>query len=86
MNTCFFIAENIAKEFSISREQQDEYAAQSQFRTELAQKGNKFAEEIVPVTVKERRATTIVDQDEFPKPGTNVASLSKLRPAFTEVS
>ena len=81
-----FLAENIAKQLSISREQQDEYASQSQFRTEQAQERNKFANEIVPVTVKERRGNVTVDVDEFPKPGTSAASLAKLRPAFLDVS
>jgi len=75
-------AENVAKEFSISRQQQDEYAVESQLKTEEAQKNNKFSQEIVPVTVKDRKGNIVIDQDEFPRPGTSLTSLSKLRPAF----
>ena len=76
----------MAKEFSISRQQQDEYAVESQLKTEEAQKNNKFSQEIVPVTVKDRKGNIVIDQDEFPRPGTSLTSLSKLRPAFNPVS
>ena len=81
----FSLAENVAKEYNISREQQDEYAVQSQQRAEEARKANKYQAEIVPVTVKDRKGEIVVNADEFPKPDTSVASLSKLRPAFTNV-
>ncbi|KZS12505.1 acetyl-CoA acetyltransferase, cytosolic isoform X1 [Daphnia magna] len=75
-------AENIAKQYQISRQQQDEYAVQSQQRTEEAKKANRYQAEIVPVTVKDRKGDIIVKDDEFPRPDTSLASLSKLRPAF----
>lgn len=75
-------AENVAKQWSIGREAQDKFAAQSQNRAEKAQKENVFKEEIVSVSVKSKKATTTVDTDEFPRHGTTVEGLSKLRPAF----
>ncbi len=81
----FYLAENVAKECQISRQQQDEYAMQSQQRTEEARRSNKYEAEIVPVTVKDRKGETVVSEDEFPRPETTVASLSKLRPAFSTV-
>lgn len=82
----FDAAENIAKQYQISRQQQDEYAVQSQQRTEEAKKANRYQAEIVPVTVKDRKGDIIVKDDEFPRPDTSLASLSKLRPAFATVS
>ncbi len=76
-------AENIAKKFNISREEQDAFAAESQQKAEAAQRQNKFQKEIIPVSVPQRRTEpTIVDQDEFPKHGTTAEALAKLRPAF----
>lgn len=75
-------AENVAKQWSIGREAQDKFAAQSQNRAEKAQKENVFKEEIASVSVKSKKATTTVDTDEFPRHGTTVEGLSKLRPAF----
>ncbi|XP_046636965.1 acetyl-CoA acetyltransferase, cytosolic-like isoform X2 [Daphnia pulicaria] len=75
-------AENVAKQCQISRQQQDEYAVQSQQRTEEARKAKKFETEIVPVTVKDRKGEIVVNEDEFPRPETSLATLSKLRPAF----
>ncbi len=75
-------AENVAKAWSISRETQDEFAANSQQKAEAAQAAGKFADEIVPVTIKNRRGDVIVDTDEYLKPGTTVEALQKLRPAF----
>ena len=79
-------AENIAKECQITRQQQDEYAAMSQERVEEARKAGKFTAEIVPVTINDRKGSVMIDQDEFPRPETNVAALSKLRPAFLPVT
>lgn len=84
-NDCFFKAENVAKECQISREQQDEYALQSQSRVDEAQKAGKFHDEIVPVIVKDRKGDLSIDQDEFPRPETSLVSLAKLRPAFIPV-
>lgn len=75
-------AENIAEKYSISRAAQDQFAAQSQNRAEAAIKANKFASEIVPVTVKGRKEDVVVNQDEFPRAGVTADSLSKLKPAF----
>ena len=72
-------AENLRKEYSISREAQDELAARSQARAAAAMESGVFAEEIVPVTVKGRKADTVVEKDEHPRPGTTVEKLSGLR-------
>lgn len=76
-------AENIAEKFDFSREQQDAFAAQSQNRAEAAQKENVFQDEIIPVTIPQRRGDDIVfDTDEFPRHGATAEGLGKLRPAF----
>ena len=75
-------AENIAQQFQITREEQDELALRSQNNAEAAQKSGRFKDEIVPVTIKGKKGDVIVDTDEFPKHGTTAASLAKLRPAF----
>ena len=77
-------AENVAEKWQISREEQDAFAAASQQKAEAAQKAGRFADEIVPVTVKTRKGETIVDQDEHPKHGTTTDVLAKLRPAFSK--
>ena len=73
-------AENLRKEYSISREAQDQLAARSQARASAAIESGVFAQEIVPVTVKGRKGDTLVDADEHPRPGTTVDKLSTLRP------
>jgi acetyl-CoA C-acetyltransferase len=76
-------AENIAKNYDFSRQAQDEFAASSQQKAEAAQKANRFADEIIPVEIPQRRGDPIIcDQDEFPRHGTTAESLGKLRPAF----
>lgn len=75
-------AENVAAQWQISREQQDSYAAQSQQRAEAAQTGGRFNDEIVPVTIATRKGETSVEQDEYPRHGTTLETLSGLRPAF----
>jgi acetyl-CoA C-acetyltransferase len=75
-------AENIAKQWQITRQQQDEFAVGSQNKAEAAQKAGKFKDEIVPVTVKTRKGDVVVDADEYPKHGTTLESVGKLRPAF----
>ncbi len=75
-------AENIAKEYGITREEQDAFAAASQQKCEAARKAGKFADEIVPVTVHQKKADIIFDTDEFPRDGVTVESIAKLRPAF----
>src|SRR6188508_950380 len=75
-------AENVAKQFQITRAQQDEFAVKSQNKAEAAMKAGKFKDEIVPVTIKSRKGDIVVDADEYPKHGTTLESVSKLRPAF----
>jgi acetyl-CoA C-acetyltransferase len=75
-------AENVAQKWQITREQQDQFAAASQQKAEAAQKAGKFKDEIVPVTIKTRKGDVVVDSDEYPKHGTTVEALAKLRPAF----
>jgi acetyl-CoA C-acetyltransferase len=76
-------AENVAQKFSISRADQDRYAAASQAKAERAIAAGRFAEEIVPVPVPQRRGDPVpFDTDEFPRAGTTPESLAKLKPAF----
>ena len=75
-------AENVAEKWQISRDQQDMFAATSQMRAETAQKANEFKDEIVPVTVPSRKGDIVIEDDEHPRHGTTIESLSKLRPAF----
>jgi acetyl-CoA C-acetyltransferase len=75
-------AENVAKQYQITRGQQDEFATASQNKAEAAQKAGKFKDEIVAVTIKGRKGDTVVDTDEYPKAGVTVDSIAKLRPAF----
>lgn len=75
-------AENVAKEFQITRDQQDEFAVASQNKAEAAQKAGKFKDEIIPFTVKTRKGDVIVDQDEYIRHGATLESMQKLRPAF----
>ncbi len=75
-------AENIAKQWQITRQQQDEFAVGSQNKAEAAQKAGRFKDEIVPVTIKTRKGDVVVDADEYPRHGTTIDSMGKLRPAF----
>jgi acetyl-CoA C-acetyltransferase len=75
-------AENIAKQWQITRQQQDEFAVASQNKAEAAQKAGKFKDEIVAVTVKGRKGDTIVDSDEYIRTGATLDAMQKLRPAF----
>jgi len=77
-------AENVAKQFNISRKQQDEFAALSQKKTHNAIVANKFKDEIVPVILKVKKQETVFEQDEHPKAGSTVEKLGTLRPAFKE--
>jgi acetyl-CoA C-acetyltransferase len=77
-------AENVAKQWQITRQQQDEFAVGSQHKAEAAQKAGRFKDEIVPVTVKGRKGDTVVDTDEYPKHGTTLEAIAKLRPAFAK--
>ncbi len=77
-------AENVAEKYQITRNDQDELAARSQQRAVAAQEAGRFKDEIVPVIIKTRKGDQIVDKDEYPRPGTTIEVLSKLRPAFTK--
>lgn len=77
-------AENIAEQWNITREQLDEFAAWSQNKCEKAQADGKFNEEIVPVEVKKKKETILVDTDEGPRKGVTAEGISKLRPAFKQ--
>jgi acetyl-CoA C-acetyltransferase len=75
-------AENVAKQWQITREQQDAFAVASQNKAEAAQKAGRFKDEIAPVTIKTRKGDIVVDQDEYIKHGVTMDSVGKLRPAF----
>jgi acetyl-CoA C-acetyltransferase len=75
-------AENVARQWQITRQQQDEFAVASQNKAEAAQKAGKFKDEITPVTIKSRKGDVVVDTDEYPKSGVTIDSIAKLRPAF----
>ncbi len=77
-------AENVAEQWQITREAQDEFALASQNKAEAAQKAGKFKDEIVPFTVKTRKGDTMVDQDEYIRHGATLEGMQKLRPAFTK--
>ena len=76
-------AENVAKEFNLTREDQDHFAAQSQKKAEAAQTEGRFKEEIAPVTIKTRKGDQVVEDDEYPRHGTTAEMLAGLRPAFS---
>jgi len=75
-------AENVARQFQITRDDQDKFALASQNKAEAAQKAGRFKDEIVPVTVKGRKGDTVVDQDEYIRHGATLDAMQKLRPAF----
>ncbi|CAL7936760.1 unnamed protein product [Xylocopa violacea] len=75
-------AENISKDRNISRKEQDEFAAKSQQKTELAINAGYFSKEIIPVTVQTKKGSITLSQDEFPRFGLTIEDLQKLRPAF----
>ena len=75
-------AENVAKQWQITRQQQDEFATSSQNKAEAAMKSGRFKDEITPVTLKGRKGDVVVDTDEYPKAGVTAESIAKLRPAF----
>ncbi|MBD5457986.1 MAG: acetyl-CoA C-acetyltransferase [Lachnospiraceae bacterium] len=75
-------AENVAEKYGLTREQLDEFAAWSQQKCEKARAEGKFKDEIVPVEVKKKKETIVVDTDEGPRAGVTAESISKLRPAF----
>jgi len=77
-------AENVAEQWQISRNMQDEFALASQNKAEAAQKAGKFDDEVIPFTIKTRKGDIIVDKDEYIRHGATIESMQKLRPAFTK--
>lgn len=77
-------AENVAKKFEISRQEQDEFAAASQNKAEVAQKEGKFKAEILPLEIPQKKGSIVFDSDEYIKPGTTAEGLAALRPAFSK--
>jgi acetyl-CoA C-acetyltransferase len=75
-------AENVAKQWQITRQQQDEFAVASQNKAEAAMKAGRYQDENVPVTLKSRKGDIVVDTDEYPKAGVTMEGIGKLRPAF----
>jgi acetyl-CoA C-acetyltransferase len=75
-------AENVAKEYAVSREEQDEFAVKSQNKTEAAQKAGRFNEEIVPYEVPSRKGPVVFGVDEFPRHGATMEAMKGLKPAF----
>jgi acetyl-CoA C-acetyltransferase len=75
-------AENVAKKFGVSRQEQDEFATASQNKAEAAQKAGKFKDEIIPLEIPSKKGAIVFDTDEFIKPGVTVDALAGLRPAF----
>lgn len=75
-------AENVSEKWGISREEQDEFALNSQKKAAAAITGGRFKDEIVPVVIKPKKGEKVFDTDEFPRMDTNTEALSKLRPAF----
>jgi acetyl-CoA C-acetyltransferase len=75
-------AENVAKEWQITREEQDKFAVASQNKAEAAKKAGRFKDEIAPVTIKGRKGDTIVDTDEFIRDGVTYEAIAGLKPAF----
>jgi acetyl-CoA C-acetyltransferase len=75
-------AENVAQKWQITRDEQDNFALASQQKAEAAQKAGRFKDEIAPVKISTRKGDVIVDTDEYPKHGTTLDALKKLRPAF----
>jgi acetyl-CoA C-acetyltransferase len=75
-------AENVARQWQITRDEQDKFATASQNKAEAAKKGGKFKDEIAPVTVKTRKGDTVVSEDEYIREGAKLEDAAKLRPAF----
>src|SRR5437764_12080042 len=75
-------AENVARQWQITRPQQDEFAVASQNKAEAAQKAGRFKDEIVPITIKTRKGDIVVSDDEYPRHGATLDAMAKLKPAF----
>jgi acetyl-CoA C-acetyltransferase len=77
-------AENVAREYQITRETQDKFAVASQNKAEAAQKAGRFKDEIVPYVVKGRKGDTVVENDEYIRAGASLETVAKLKPAFSK--
>ena len=77
-------AENLAEEFSISRDEQDEYAVETQRRCEVARNEGRFTDEIVPIEIPSRKGAIRIEGDEHPRDGVTLASMQKLKPVFKD--
>ena len=77
-------AENVAKKWQLTREEQDRFAVGSQNKAEAAQKAGRFKDEIAPVTVKTRKGDIVIDADEYPRAGSTYEAMAKLKPAFSK--
>ena len=75
-------AENIAEKYNITKDEQDQFATNSQNKAELAQQNNKFLDEIVPVKILKKKEEFIFKEDEFPRHGTTFDKLNNLKPVF----
>jgi acetyl-CoA C-acetyltransferase len=75
-------AENVAKKWGVTRQEQDAFAAASQQKAEAAQKAGRFKDEIAPLTISSKKGDIVFDADEYPRHGTTVDALAGLRPAF----
>lgn len=77
-------AENVARQWQITRDEQDQFAVGSQNKAEAAQKSGRFKDEIAPVTISTRKGDVIVADDEYPRHGATIDAMTKLRPAFSK--
>ncbi|MBS7541126.1 acetyl-CoA C-acetyltransferase [Ancylobacter lacus] len=77
-------AENVARQWQITRDEQDSFAVASQNKAEAAQKAGRFKDEIAPVTISSRKGDVVVADDEYPRHGTTIEAVGKLRPAFAK--
>ena len=77
-------AENVARQFQITRDDQDAFAVASQNKAEAAQKAGRFKDEIVPFTISTRKGDIVVDTDEYPRHGATLEAMAKLKPAFSK--
>jgi acetyl-CoA C-acetyltransferase len=77
-------AENVATKWQISREEQDTFAVGSQNKAEAAQKAGRFKDEIVPFTISTRKGDIVISDDEYPRHGATIETMTKLRPAFSK--
>ena len=77
-------AENIAQKYKISKDDQDQFATESQNKAEIAQKANKFVDEIVPIIIEGRKENITIDNDEFPRHGSTFEKISALKPVFSK--